>query len=95
MKDDIRENIFKACAVLIVVTIIAGGLVTAWPAYQRRAALKQQDAQLSECIEKKRHEIAELVECQRRFKTDADFVESIARQNRRVFPGELVFIFTD
>jgi hypothetical protein len=34
-----------------------------------------------------------LVENQRRFRTDADFVESIARQNRRVFPGELVFVF--
>ena len=32
-------------------------------------------------------------ENQRRFKTDADFVERIARQNHRVFPGDLVFIF--
>ena len=30
-----------------------------------------------------------------RFRTDSEFVENIARQNRRVFPGELVFKFED
>ena len=49
--------------------------------------------ELQERIDRKKREIAELVENQRRFKTDADFVEKIARQNHRVLPGELVFIF--
>ena len=34
-------------------------------------------------------------EKQRRFNTDREFVESLARQNRRVYPGELVFIFDE
>ena len=38
-------------------------------------------------------EIAQLRDYQRRFRTDKDFVETIARQNHRVFPGELVFLF--
>ena len=38
---------------------------------------------------------AELVEKQRRFQTDREFVESIARQNHRVYPGELVFLFPE
>ena len=46
-------------------------------------------------LEEKKKEIARLVENQRRFRTDPDFVEAIARRNRRVFPGELVFIFED
>jgi cell division protein FtsB len=46
-------------------------------------------------IEAKQRQIAKLSENQRRFRSDPDFVESIARQNRRVFPGELVFIFED
>ena len=93
VKTNMRETIFKVCTVLVVFSILAGGLVAAWPAYQRRCLLKLRDAELSECIEAKRQEIASLVESQRRFRTDPDFVEAIARQNRRVFPGELVFIF--
>ena len=48
-----------------------------------------------ERIEQKRRDIAALIENQRRFRTDPDFVEHIARQNRRVFPGELVFVFKE
>ena len=38
-------------------------------------------------------EIAAVKEKQMRFRTDREFVESLARENRRAFPGELVFIF--
>ena len=51
------------------------------------------NAELQEEIDRRKRAIAKLVENQRRFKTDSDFVEKIARQNQRVFPGELVFIF--
>ena len=46
-------------------------------------------------IEEKKREIAKLIDYQKRFKTDPDLVERIARQNGRVYPGELVFIFDD
>ena len=95
MKDNLRETVFKVCCMLIVFTILVGGFVMAWPAYQRRSLLRIRDAELADSIETKRQEIAKLVENQRRFKTDADFVEMIARQNHRVFPGKLVFIFQD
>ena len=49
--------------------------------------------ELQEQIDSRKREIERLVENQSRFKTDADFVERIARQNHRVLPGELVFIF--
>ena len=75
--------------------IIGGGLFMAYPSFRRGQALKRQDAELQDRIDAKKREIAALIENQRRFKTDADFVETIARQNRRVFPGELVFIFED
>jgi ABC-type amino acid transport substrate-binding protein len=46
-------------------------------------------------IEEKKAEIAAIREKQRRFNSDREFVEALARQNRRVYPGELVFIFDE
>lgn len=77
----------------LLVVIVVGGLVMVYPSYLRSQDLKAQNAELQAKIDGKKREIAQLVENQRRFRTDADFVESIARQNRRVFPGELVFVF--
>lgn len=78
---------------LICFVIIIGACFIAWPEWVRHRALNRQDAELTRRIEEKKHEIAKLKENQQRFRTDAEFVETIARQNRRVFPGELVFIF--
>lgn len=88
-------KVIRWFAFCLAMAIFAGGLLVAWPTYQRGQALKRQDAELVERIGQKRREIAKLLENQRRFKTDRDFVEHIARQNRRVFPGELVFVFKE
>ncbi len=77
----------------LVLVILIGGLVVAWPDYQRRQAILEKDLELSTLIEEKKAAIEELKKNQERFSTDRDFVEAIARQNNRVFPGELVFIF--
>lgn len=75
--------------------VILVGLCLAYPTWLRGRALKVQEADLRIQIEDKKKEIARLTENQRRFRTDPSFVESIARKNRRVFPGELVFTFED
>ena len=93
MKRTIGEKLTKTFVALIVIVVIAGGAASAWPAYLRSCALKRRDTRLSAEIEEKKREIARLKEYQQRFKTDSEFVEAIARQNKRVFPGELVFIF--
>ena len=81
--------------VLVTVALIGGGVII-YPVYQRSCALRQQEAELKARIAERDREIAALVEQRRRFKTDRDFVESIARKRaHRVFPGELVFIFED
>ena len=80
---------------VLVLGIIVGGLVIVWPTYVRGRALKRRDSELTAQIEQKRREIEELKSFQRRYRTDKDFVEKIARKNRRVFPGELVFIFNE
>ena len=87
------EKLTRIFTVLIVLVVLVGGLASAWPAYLRGRSLKVRDAQLAAEIEEKKAQIEAIREKQRRFNTDREFVESLARQNRRVFPGELVFIF--
>ena len=93
MNDTLKEKVLRALTGCVLLLIVIGGLVMMYPNYRRAESLKRQNAELQETIDRKKHEIDALLENQRRFKTDADFVEMIARQNRRVFPGELVFTF--
>jgi len=93
MNEGLKENVLRFLTGFVLVLIIIGGLVMMYPDYRRSESLKRQNAELQAKIDRKKAEIATLVENQRRFRTDADFLEMIARQNHRVFPGELVFIY--
>ncbi len=93
MSEGLRETFIKYLTGFVLVLIVIGGLVMMYPNYRRSESLKRQNAELQARIDRKKAEIAKLAENQRRFRSDADFVEAIARQNHRVFPGELVFIF--
>ncbi|MGN0854506.1 MAG: septum formation initiator family protein [Kiritimatiellia bacterium] len=95
MQEGFKDKVLRVFTVVLVLGIIVVGLVSVWPTYVRSRALKREEADLAERIEKKRREIEELKTFQRRYRTDSAFVEKIARQNHRVFPGELVFIFDD
>ena len=93
MKEEFKERVLHALTACVLLLIVVGGLVMMYPNYRRAESLKRQNAELQEQIDRKKREIATLLENQRRFRTDPDFVEMIARQNHRVFPGELVFTF--
>ena len=95
MQDDIKNTIARVFAGALLALILVVGFIFTRPEYLRARALRERDAELQQRIDAKRREIAVLVENQRRFKTDRDFVESIARRNKRVYPGELVFVFED
>ena len=95
MKEDFRKTLMLWFPVIAVVSVIGVGVFTLVPQCERRSFFRKKEAELRAQIEAKKREIAKLSENQRRFREDSDFVESIARQNRRVFPGELVFIFED
>ena len=95
MTDGIKEKVAKIVTISLLAIIGALGALSVWPTYLRGQSLKRQDAELSRRIEEKKREIARLIDFQKRFKTDPDLVERIARQNGRVYPGELVFIFED
>ena len=93
MSEGLREKFANGFTVFAVALILVGGIVLTYSNMRRNLSLRRQNAELREVIEQKKAEIARLKENQRRFRQDADFVESIARQNNRVLPGEYVFIF--
>ena len=93
MSENLRDKFVRYLTYVMLVLILVGGIVMIYPDYCRSESLKRENAELQEEINRRKRAIGRLVENQRRFKTDADFVEKIARQNHRVFPGELVFIF--
>ena len=93
MNEELKEKVLSVLTTCVLVLIVIGGLVMIYPNYRRSESLKKQNAELQATIDRKKQEIAILEENQRRFRTDSDFVEMIARQNHRVFPGELVFIY--
>ena len=93
MNESFKDIAVRYLTYFVLALIVVVCAMMMYPDYRRSESLKQQNAELQEQIDRRTREIAQLVENQRRFKTDADFVEKIARQNHRVFPGELIFIF--
>ena len=86
----------KICKMLFIIAfaaVIVGGIVLSYPKYCQAQGLSAQRDQIRRRIEEKTREIAAIKDKQRRFTTDREFVESLARENRRVFPNELVFVF--
>jgi len=87
------DRVFQVFFVLAFAAIVLAGAAVCWPNYRRAQALDVKRAETNARIDEKMREIAAVREKQRRFNSDRDFVESLARENRRVYPGELVFVF--
>lgn len=92
---DFKDKVFIWTSRVILLGVVIGGVCFLWPKYSRERSLRRQSAELDQRLSEKRAEISKLAENQRRFKTDRNFVELIARQNGRIFPGELVFVFEE
>lgn len=93
MKDEAKNRAYNMLVVAVILVICAGGLMKAWPAWKQYRMLQSQIAEREEKIADLTRATAEFNDKQRRFQSDTEFVESIARQNNRVYPGELVFLF--
>lgn len=87
------DRLFQGLFVVVFAAIVATGLVITLPKYRQAAGLEETCADLQRRIDLKKAEIAAVKEKQVRFRTDREFVEGLARENRRAFPGELVFTF--
>ena len=73
--------------------IIATGAVISYPKHKQARGYEKRHAEILRQIEEKNREISDLKENHRRFSNDREFVEALARENRRVYPGEMVFVF--
>ena len=95
MTDSLKDRIFRYGYFLIAAVIVIFSICIIIPTYRHSLELKACEAAKLAEIERKQHEINELRERQERIKSDTDFIESIARQNNKVYPGEYVFMFED
>ena len=93
MKEETKDAIFTFATALIVLSIVVAGAIRVWPRLGWYKSLKSQIATREAEIARVERETTALEEKVRRFDTDKAFVEAVARQNRRVYPGELVFVF--
>ena len=82
-----RAALFAAFAI-----VIAGGLFILPPKIQTMKNLEAQRNEIKRKIAYKEKEIETLKLRQQRFSTDPEFVELIARQNKRIRPNELIFV---
>ena len=85
--------ITRTTLIVALVLVITAGVVTIPPKMAQMRGLEGQRNELLRRIDHKNYEIKVLKDKQQRFKADPEFVEHIARQNRRVRSGELVFVF--
>ena len=93
--DKLLDRLFQLLFFAAFVSIVVTGVMISYPKYRQVKGLRAEHARLLKQIEEKQAEIAAIREKQRRFNNDREFIESLARQNRRVYPGERVFIFDE
>lgn len=83
----------QTALVLALAIVAAGGLFVLPPKVAQLRRLEKQRDELMRRVEFKAREIDALKAKQQRFASDPEFVEHVARQNKRVRPNELVFVF--
>lgn len=93
--NEIFHKVLQVFFILGFVGIVVAGGMVSYPKYRQASGLADERARIQRRIDEKVREIADIKAKQQRFNTDREFVETLARRNRRVFPGELVFVFDD
>ena len=93
MSGSVGSKIFT-CVGMVVVVLTAICVVRfngpQYRAYQESMAHR---ARLQAENNAKNMELADLRRDQERFQSDEEFVVKVARQNRKLFPGEILFTF--
>lgn len=76
-----------------VAIIAVAGAAMIQPRFRNGRMLASRRAELERENFDRQQQLATLQRQQARFRDDPEFVEHVARQNRRARPGEIVFIF--
>ena len=83
---------FRFAMILVTVLLVLGAVLLITPKYRQTLHLRAERERLANECAQLEQMIDQLHRNQQRFQTDPDFVEQIARQNRRVRPDEVVFV---
>ena len=95
MKETTKDKILNAVFIGVALVIVVIGLAHLTPTLKRYYALKDKEASVDAEIASTRRETSDYADRTRRFNSDSEQVEAVARQNHRVYPGEVVFVFED
>lgn len=87
-----RKLIARFLVAAVFLLLIVLSLVIFIPGYRRSMHLRSKRDQLAAECRNIEQLIEDLSQKRHRFQVDRDYVEQIARRNRRVRPGEVVFI---
>ncbi len=87
------DRIFQTLFFVCLGGIIVAGVWLSIPKWRKAQGLNAERERIMQKITARQAEIDAMRENQRRFKTDREFVEMLARKNHRLFPGEVVFVF--
>ena len=87
------DKIFRWLFFVCFGAIVVAGAVMSKPKWKKVCDLNADRERIMQKITARQAEIDAMRENQRRFKTDREFVEMLARKNHRLFPGEVVFVF--
>lgn len=91
--NDYIKIITRAALGVCILLAMAGLPLIFYPKYNQMRSLAERRDDLHNKVDLKQREIQGIRHRQHLFATDPEFVEHIARQNRRVRPDELVFVF--
>ena len=95
MKEQTKDKIYTVSTVVVIIAILLVGVFNWLPVLRHRLGLKNKEAAILAEIEEVNRENLEYSERIRRFQSQSEQVESVARQDHRVYPGEVVYVFPE
>lgn len=95
MKENTKDKIYTVAIVVAILMILTVGIFNWLPVLKQYFGLKQKEAAVIAEINEVNRENDEYRELLRRFQSQSEQVEAVARQDHRVYPGEVVYVFPD
>ncbi len=93
MSGSVGTKILTSVALVVVALTAVCAVCFNGPQYRAYKEAMDHRARLQAENNAKNMELAELRRDQERFVSDDEFVVQVARQNRKLFPGEILFTF--
>lgn len=93
MRGGVSGKIFLGLVLAGILFFVVFSVSIDVPMFRRYRLAKERRAELHARNDRLKERLAGLRSNQERFRTDPEFVERLARKNRRLAPGEIVFVF--